>query len=86
MSPKFYHYRSELGTEVDIVLEKGLHLISGVEIKATQTPVAKDFKGLKDFRDALGQQFHRGVLLYTDTRVVSFGDRLYAVPLQALWT
>ena len=45
----------------------------------------RDFAGLRHLRDKLGDRFKAGVVLYTRTRTLSFGERLAAVPLCGLW-
>jgi hypothetical protein len=37
-------------------------------------------------RDALGDRFKAGVMLYTGANTLPFGDRLAAVPIEGLWT
>jgi uncharacterized protein YbjT (DUF2867 family) len=44
-----------------------------------------DFRGLRKLREAAGAKFAAGVLLYDGETSASFGDRLYAVPIRALW-
>jgi predicted AAA+ superfamily ATPase len=81
----FYHFRDKDGVEVDIVLERGAREITGIEIKASATVTASDFHGLRKLRDAAGSHFQGGVVLYDGEQCVSFGDRLHAVPIRALW-
>ncbi len=71
--------------EVDIVIEQGINMLAGVEVKASATVVAADFRGLRKLRDSLGKRFFGGVVLYDGETSASFGDRLHAVPLPALW-
>jgi hypothetical protein len=40
---------------------------------------------LTTLRDALGDQFVHGFVLYTGKRSLAFGDRLTALPISALW-
>jgi hypothetical protein len=47
---------------------------------------ARDFSGLTFFRDKTGARFTLGVVLYTGREPVRFGERLWALPLSALWT
>jgi uncharacterized protein len=81
----FYHFRTKDGVEVDLVLESGSSEIAGVEIKASATVTKSDFRGLTKLRDAHGDHFACGVVLYDGDSIVSFGDSLFAVPLHALW-
>ncbi len=82
---RFHHFRDKDGAEVDLVLELGGRALAGVEIKASATVTAADFRGLRKLRDAAGKRFVAGVVLYDGEAGVSFGDGLYAVPIRALW-
>jgi uncharacterized protein YbjT (DUF2867 family) len=46
---------------------------------------AGDFRGLRKLRGAAGAKFAAGVLPCDGETSASFGDRLYAVPIRALW-
>lgn len=81
-----FHYRDDQQREVDVVLELSSGEIAGVEVKTAASVRAKDFAGLRHLRDKLGVRFKTGVVLYTGTRTLSFGDRLAAVPLCGLWS
>lgn len=80
------HFRDRRQREVDIVIERYDGDVVGVEVKATATPRASDFAGLRYLRDALGPQFKQGVLLHTGSQTLPFGDRLAAVPVSGLWS
>lgn len=81
----FHHFRDKDGYEVDIVLERGAQAVAGVEVKAAATVTAADFRGLRKLREAAGQRFTSGVVLYDGETCVSFGDGLHAVPIRLLW-
>lgn len=81
----FYHFRDKDGSEVDIVMERGARALAGVEVKASATVTAADFRGLRKLREAAGKRFAGGVVLYDGETSASFGDGLHAVPLRALW-
>ncbi len=85
MQPKLYHFRTQAGREVDLILEAPSGELVGLEVKAAATVGAADFKGLRLLRELLGGRFVRGVVLYTGREVVPFGEGLYAWPLGALW-
>lgn len=85
MGAGFFHYRDRDGTEVDIVIEHGTRGLAGVEVKAAATVKERDFRGLSRLRDAVGKRFTAGVVLYDGEATLGFGDRLFAVPIQALW-
>ncbi len=82
---RFYHYRDKSGAEVDVVVQRSDRKIAGVEAKASATVKSEDFRGLLKLRDMLGTRFANGVVLYNGEAVRRFSDRLYAVPIQALW-
>jgi len=81
----FFHFRDKDGAEVDIVLERGARELVGVEVKASATVTAADFRGMRKLREAAGKRFIAGVVLYDGEITASFGDGLFAVPLRALW-
>jgi predicted AAA+ superfamily ATPase len=82
---RFHHYRDKDGAEVDIVLERGGGQLAGVEVKASATVTAADFRSLRKLKDAAGRRFSTGVVLYDGETSAGFGDGLYAVPVRALW-
>jgi predicted AAA+ superfamily ATPase len=82
---RLYHYRDRDGREVDAILERHDGAVIGIEAKAAASVGAADFRGLIRVRDALGDRFKAGVVLYTGANTVSFGDRLLAIPLQGMW-
>ena len=81
----FYHYRDKDKVEVDLVIEKGSAAVAGVEVKASSTVRASDFNGLCKLRDAAGNRFAGGVVLYDGERCWSFGEGLMAAPVRLLW-
>jgi len=76
-----YHYRSQSGEEVDVVLEDRAGRVAAVEVKLSASVSSHDIKGLASLRDALGDHFVRGVVVYTGQEVVPMGDRIFAVPV-----
>ncbi|MGH7391735.1 MAG: ATP-binding protein [Candidatus Rokuibacteriota bacterium] len=80
----FHHFRDRDGIEVDIVLERGGR-VAGVEVKAAATALPSDFRGLRKLREATGERFAAGIVVYDGEVTASFGDSLFAVPVRALW-
>jgi len=78
------YYRDKDQVEVDFVLESALREVIGIEVKAAATVVTSDFKGLRRLRDQCGDGFVTGLVLYDGDRCLSFGEGLWAVPLQYL--
>ncbi len=79
------HYRDGAGTEVDWVLEDRQGRLVGIEVKATSSPNAADFKGLRAFAANVGKRFHRGIVLHTGETAAPMGADLWALPIDALW-
>ena len=80
----FFHYRDKDQVEVDIVLEHGRR-VAGVEVKAGATVTNSDFRGLRRLKEASGDAFAAGAVLYDGESVVGFGESMYAVPVRLLW-
>ncbi|MEA2116348.1 MAG: ATP-binding protein [Thermodesulfobacteriota bacterium] len=83
-----YHFRDKRKNEVDIVLEQEDNRLIGIEVKASSTIRSSDFKGLKKFAELARDQFKCGLVFYTGSRLLPFGDGnkpYYAVPLSILW-
>lgn len=81
-----YHFRDRDTREVDIVLERDDGKIAAIEVKASATVKSGDFSGLRALAEACGDRFAFGAVLYDNTDVVPFGDRLAAAPLSSLWS
>lgn len=82
---RFHHFREKDGAEVDIVLERGAREVAGVEVKASATVTAADFRGLRKLKQACGKRFVAGVVLYDGESAAAFGDGLHALPIRTLW-
>ena len=80
-----FHFRTEAGAEVDLVLEDRAGRLVGVEVKCAASLQKRDFRGLEALADIAGSRFVRGVMLYTGAAVVPFGRKLRALPVSQLW-
>jgi predicted AAA+ superfamily ATPase len=83
---RLFHFRTQTGQEVDVVLENPAGHLVGIEVKAGATVTTQDFKGLRALAELTGRRFQRGLVLYTGTESVPFGARLHALPVSALWS
>lgn len=84
--PSIFHFRDRNGLEVDLILESRDGRIVAIEIKAGASPNSSDFKAMAWLRDKLGDRFRAGILLNSGADSVPFGDRLWALPIEALWS
>lgn len=80
-----HHYRNRDDKEIDLVLELLGGKIIALEIKATSSFSRKDFAAMKALRDAMGDRFLCGIVLYTGAEALPFGDKLFAAPISAIW-
>jgi predicted AAA+ superfamily ATPase len=78
------HFRTSDQKEVDFVLEKGGKVI-GIEAKLNAAPTVHDFAGLRLLKEATGDRFRLGVVMYPGTEMVPFGEDLWAIPICYLW-
>ena len=79
-----YHYRQR-DDEVDLLLESRAGEIVTIEVKATASVNRRDIRAMEKLRDKLGARFETGVVVCTCEQTMPLGDRLWAVPLSALW-
>lgn len=82
---QLFHYRTKDKVEVDAVLESADGRIVGIEVKAGATVRTADLAGLRHLAHRLGSRFIAGYVLYTGGQTLPFGDRLRALPIDALW-
>lgn len=82
---RLYHYRTRDRVEVDVVLETPDGRVVAIEVKAGATIRAEDLAGLRHLAQRLGSRFVAGYILYTGQQTLPFGDRLRALPVDALW-
>ena len=77
--------RQQGGAEVDLVLEDRAGRLVGVEVKCTATLRPQHFGGLKALKEAAGDRFVRGVVVYVGAEVVPFGKHLHGLPVGQVW-
>jgi predicted AAA+ superfamily ATPase len=80
------YYRDRDGAEVDLIVEdRRTTEVAAIEIKMTSTPSSRQVRHMAALRDRLGDRFRVGLLLHAGTQRLPMGDRLWAVPVSALW-
>lgn len=81
-----FHLRdANQSREIDLVLESAAGQIVAIEIKAADTVIARDVRHLTWLRDQLGDRFRRGVVLHAGATTYPLGDRIWAMPIAAIW-
>lgn len=80
------HWRTSDGAEVDLVIEFDDGGVVAFEVKASERAPGKEFRGLGQLRDLLGERFIGGIMLTTGARSYTYEDRLHVMPIDRLWT
>jgi len=82
--PRLFHYRRG-GDEVDLLLEDRAGDVVAIEVKAKASLSPRDWRSLEKIRNSLGARFRCGCVVHLGGDTVPLGDRLFALPLSALW-
>ena len=82
---RLYHYRTKDKLEVDAVIETPDGRVIGIEVKSGATVRTEDLAGLRNLARLLGDRFVAGYVLYTGQQTLPFGEKIKAVPMDALW-
>lgn len=81
-----HHLRTLNGREeVDFVIEGAGGRIAAIEVKASSAVTARDARHLGWLRDAVGKAFCAGIVLHSGPDAFPLGERLWALPISALW-
>lgn len=79
---RLYYWNEQGRAEVDFILEAGRQLVA-IEVKAAGRIGPSDWRGLGAFM-AKAPQCAAGLLVYSGDRLLSFGEKKWAVPLSLL--
>lgn len=82
---ELFHFRDRNGLEVDFVLELSGGGIIAIEVKASTGYRGGQFNGLRVLRDRLGDRFIAGIVLTRAGQGYQYADRLFGLPVSALW-
>jgi uncharacterized protein len=74
-----------LSRRINMVIEDRSGNIIAGEVKAAASIGKTDYRELASLRDARDDSFRAGALFYTGAQTVPLGDRLWALPISALW-
>lgn len=78
-SSRFWFYRTQTGSEVDLIIDRGQNRL-GVEIKLSTTVAPGDAAGLQ--RACQDGVIHAGVVLYGGHRAFPLAERVQALPAE----
>ncbi|MGH2879543.1 MAG: ATP-binding protein [Solirubrobacteraceae bacterium] len=81
---RLYHYQRDR-EDVDLVLERADGQIVAIEVKARASIGNRDSHWLVKLRERTGSRFVAGVVIHPREQTVPLGDRLWALPIAALW-
>lgn len=74
-----WNFRTRTGREVDFLLEREYRVV-GVDVLWKKEFSPKDLSGLRSCREALGDRFRMGVLLYGGTEALAVDKHTLAIP------
>jgi hypothetical protein len=80
-----HHFRTSDNREVDFVLEQPDGRLAGIEVKSRDAVTASDFRGLEELHKQTGNDFVCGIVLFRGNKLIPFGDKLWAVPVDVMW-
>ena len=84
---RVFHWRSSNFREIDMIIEKDDSLV-GIEIKASTTIHKDAIKNMRWFTQIGPGRNHQftGLIIYLGNQIIPFGDRIFAIPVSALWS
>lgn len=80
-----FHYRQGRD-EVDMILEATSGAIVAIEVKARSKVAERDWRAMRKLRDDRASAFKAGIVIYAGEQTLPLGDRIWAVPVSALWS
>ena len=84
---RLYHWRSPDRRKIEIIADGGESLV-GIEVKSAATISNRDFRHMRWFAtDGPGKTRNfTGIVFYLGEHRLSFGNRLFGLPVSALWS
>ena len=79
VQPNFYHWRTNGGAEVDLVLERDGFLYP-IEIKCKINLTGHDLRGIRAFRETYPKKVKTAFLVYAGNEAFQMTDFCYAIP------
>lgn len=79
------HFRTESGSEVDLVLERDDGQVIAFEIKAGTRIGSEDLRGLRDLKERISGRLEHAVVLHTGEHAYTADGWITVLPLDRLW-
>jgi predicted AAA+ superfamily ATPase len=76
---EFFYYRTQDKKEIDFIIKKQDDILA-IEVKSSYSVKKDDFKHIEDFQKRSDKNII-GIVFYSGEEIVSFGDKLFAIPL-----
>ena len=70
-----------INKKADFVLENSKGKVIGIEVKSSKTIDKKYLSGLQELKDAFGDKFKKGIVLYLGNEVFPLTYEIWAVPV-----
>lgn len=84
--PTAYHLRDDNGRwEIDLLLESWKGDLVGIEVKSSRDVLKKEVRHLERLRDDMEGRFRTGIAFHTGTAAYEVSERIYALPISAIW-
>jgi uncharacterized protein len=80
------YFRTEVGDEVDLVLERDDGQVIAFEIKAGSRISGEDLRGLRQLKDRLGSRLAEAIILHTGVHAYMHDNWIRVLPLDRLWS
>lgn len=71
--------------EVDCIVELADGSVIAIEVKSSSSLKEDSWRNMDILRRKLGERFLAGIVLYSRRQAQAVGDRMYVLPLRALW-
>lgn len=85
-SVKLLHTRIMNGCAIDMLLERSDGKVVGINVTDATHATQQEIKGLLHGKERLGERWHRGVILHTGTDAMPLGNKIWLLPISALWS
>lgn len=82
---QFFQLRDKEKREVGVVIEDARRRVVGIEVKAASRVRVDEFGGLCRLKEACGDKFVQGFVLYDGAKAESMLEGMTALPISSLW-